>query len=263
MHLACTNYLTHTHTGDRSAEAIDAGQVLPGYSGVIVRDRYAGYRHLTDALHPWCGPHLLRHLKVLYRFEPQQQEWASRMAALLTGARDAAAAARLAAQPALEPAALDDLLTRYRALTGAGLTANLYRRTATAKDARRPARRFRAFEDLILRSPPALTPTSSPTTKRSAPSSWRRSSSEAGGAWHTHDRLADFAVAESHPPTAANGAPPNPAPSATCSRATLEPPGLTCPATLYPQPNRTSQVRPAANWPLSCVIHPEASVRVR
>jgi Transposase IS66 family len=32
-----------------------------------------------------------------------------------------------------------------------GLAAKLYRRTATAKDARRPARRFRFFEDMILR----------------------------------------------------------------------------------------------------------------
>ena len=36
VHLACTAYLTHMHTGDRSAPAIDAGGVLPGYSGVIV-----------------------------------------------------------------------------------------------------------------------------------------------------------------------------------------------------------------------------------
>ncbi len=151
VHLACTTYLTHMHAGDRSAEAIDAGQVLPGYSGVIVRDGYAGYGHLTDALHAWCGARLLRDLKGLYGFEPQKQEWASRMAALLIEARDAAAAARLAGQPALEPAVLEDLLTRYRALTTAGLTANLYRRTATAKDARRLARRFRIFEDLILR----------------------------------------------------------------------------------------------------------------
>src|SRR5260370_28492732 len=43
------------HTGDRSADAIDAGGVLPGYQGVIVRDGYAGYGHLTDALHAWCG----------------------------------------------------------------------------------------------------------------------------------------------------------------------------------------------------------------
>ena len=42
VHLACTRYLTCMHTGDRSAEAIDAGAVLPGYTGVIVRDGYAG-----------------------------------------------------------------------------------------------------------------------------------------------------------------------------------------------------------------------------
>ena len=98
MHLACTRYLTCMHTGDRSAEAIDAGGVLPGYQGVIVRDGYAGYGHLTSALHAWCGVHLLRDLKGLYDFEPAQQEWASQMAGLLIGARDAAAAARAAGQ---------------------------------------------------------------------------------------------------------------------------------------------------------------------
>lgn len=40
VHLACTKYLTHMHTGDRSAPAVDAGGVLPGYSGVLVRDGY-------------------------------------------------------------------------------------------------------------------------------------------------------------------------------------------------------------------------------
>jgi transposase len=56
VHLACTAYLTLMHTGDRSADAIDAGGVLPGYTGIIVRDGYhAGYGHLTSALHAWCG----------------------------------------------------------------------------------------------------------------------------------------------------------------------------------------------------------------
>jgi transposase len=73
VHLACTAYLTHMHTGDRSAGTIDVGGVLPGYAGVIVRDGYhPGYGHLTDAVHAWCGPHLLRDLKDLYEFEPQQ-----------------------------------------------------------------------------------------------------------------------------------------------------------------------------------------------
>jgi transposase len=142
LHLACTRYLTCMHTGDRSAEAIDAGGVLPGYQGVIVRDGYAGYGHLTSALHAWCGVHLLRDLKGLYDFEPSRQEWASQMAALLIEARDAAAAARQAGQSALGTAVLAGLVTRYRALATAGLAANLYRRTATAKDARRLARRF-------------------------------------------------------------------------------------------------------------------------
>ena len=83
VHLACTAYLTHMHTGDRSADAIDAGGVLPGYQGVIVRDGYAAYGHLTDALHAWCGVHLLRDLKGLYDFEPSRQDWASQMASLL------------------------------------------------------------------------------------------------------------------------------------------------------------------------------------
>jgi hypothetical protein len=94
---------------------------------------------------------LLRDLKGLYDFEPAQQQWAREMAGLLIEARDAASAARLAGQPVLDAAVLDDLVTRYRALATAGLAANLYRRTATASDARRLARRFRGFEDMILR----------------------------------------------------------------------------------------------------------------
>jgi len=163
VHLACTAYLTLMHTGDRSAGAIDAGGVLPGYTGIIVRDGYAGYGHLTDALHAWCAAHLLRDLKSLYDFEPGRQDWAVQMATLLTEARDAAMAARQAGQSALDAAVLEDLVTRYRALAAAGLAANLYRRTATAKDARRIARRFLSFEDLILRFATALTWTSSPT----------------------------------------------------------------------------------------------------
>ena len=74
VHLACTRYLTRMHTGDRSADAIDAGGVLPGYQGILVRDGYhQGYGHLTDALHAWCGAHLLRDLKDLYEFEPREQ----------------------------------------------------------------------------------------------------------------------------------------------------------------------------------------------
>jgi hypothetical protein len=90
-------------------------------------------------------------VRCLYDFEPATQEWAAQLASLLIEARDAAAAARAAGQSALDTAVLDDLVTRYQALATAGLAANLYRRTATAKDARRLARRFLGFEDMVLR----------------------------------------------------------------------------------------------------------------
>jgi transposase len=204
VHLACTRYLTCMHTGDRSAEAIDAGHVLPGYEGVIVRDGYAGYGHLTSALHAWCAVHLLRDLKGLYDFEQPQQEWASQMAALLIEARDAAGAARLARQCVLDAAVLDDLLTRYRALATAGLAANLYRRTATAKDARRLARRFRDYEDMILRfaTHPDLDIFSNNEAERTIrPVKVQQRSS--GGSWRTLQGLAEFALVQSYLSTAA------------------------------------------------------------
>jgi transposase len=204
VHLACTRYLTCMHTGDRSAEAIDAGQVLPGYQGVIVRDGYAGYGHLTSALHAWCAVHLLRDLKGLYDFEPAQQEWASGMAGLLIEARDAAGSARAAGQPALDAAVLDGLVTRYRALATAGLAANLYRRTATAKDARRLARRFLGFEDLILRfaTRPDLDIFSNNEAERTIrPVKVQQRGS--GGCWRTLTGLAEFALVQSYLSTAA------------------------------------------------------------
>jgi transposase len=204
VHLACTRYLTCLHTGDRSADAIDAGGVLPGYQGIIVRDGYAGYGHLTDALHAWCGVHLLRDMKGLYDFEPSQQHWASQMAGLLIQARDAASAARQAGQSALDAVALEDLVARYRELAAAGLAANLYRRTATAKDARRIARRFLGFEDLILRfaTRPDLDIFSNNEAERTIrPVKVQQRSS--GGCWRTIDGLADFALIQSYLSTAA------------------------------------------------------------
>ena len=204
VYLACTRYLTCLHTGDRSAAAIDAGGVLPGYDGVIVRDGYIGYEHLTGALrelHAWCGAHLLRDLKDLYDFEPARQDWARAMATLLIEARDAAAAARIADQTALDTAVLAGLLTRYRDLAASGLAANLYRRTATAKDARRIARRFRACEDMILRfvTRPDLDIFSNNEAERTIrPVKVQIRSS--GGCWRTPQRLAEFALVQSYLP---------------------------------------------------------------
>ena len=204
LHLACTAYLTLMHTGDRSADAIDAGGVLPGYAGIIVRDGYSGYAHLTDALHAWCGAHLLRDLKDLYSFEEGTQDWARDMAALLVEARDAARDARRAGETALDPQVLADLTGRYQELAAAGLAANLYRRTATAGDARRIARRFLSFEDMILRfatRPDLDMFTNNEAERTIRPVKVQQRSS--GGCWRTIEGLADFAVTQSYLSTAA------------------------------------------------------------
>jgi transposase len=205
VHLACTKWLTHMHTGDRSADAVDAGGVLPGYQGVLVRDGYhQGYGHLTAALHAWCGAHLLRDLKDLHEFEQREQGWAARMAGLLIEARDAARAARAEDKKALDPDVLADLVDRYRGIATSGLAANVYRQTSTAKDATRIARRFLKHEDMILRfitRPDLDIFTNNEAERTIRPVKVQQRAS--GGCWRTLEGLADFAVVQSYLSTAA------------------------------------------------------------
>jgi transposase len=141
------------------------------------------------------------------------------MAALLTEARDAACAARQAGQPALDPEVLDSLTTRYRQLATTGLTANIYRQTATARDARRIAQRFLTFEDMILRfatRPDLDIFTNNEAERTIRPVKVQQRSS--GGCW-TLAGLADFAITQSYLSTAAKWASANSTRSATSSTA--------------------------------------------
>ncbi|MGH3264346.1 MAG: IS66 family transposase, partial [Trebonia sp.] len=204
VHVAATRYLTHLHTGGRSAGDIDAGGVLPGYTGVLMRDGYAGYAHLTSAAHAWCGAHLLRDLKDIYDFEPAAQAWACDMASLLTEASRHATAARQAGRDRLDEDVLARLLERYRALAARGLEHNKNRHTRAARDARRVAARFRDYEDLILRfiTDLAVTDFTNNEAERSVrPVKVQQRAS--GGCWRTLDGLAEFATVQSYLSTAA------------------------------------------------------------
>lgn len=124
MHAASTEFLTAMHTGGRTKDDIDAGQVLPGYTGTIVRDGYIGYQHLLDAHHAWCGAHLIRDLAAFHRVDPDGQFWAAAMADLLTDAHHHAQAARAAGHDRLDPDVLTDIRRRYRGATTAGISDN-------------------------------------------------------------------------------------------------------------------------------------------
>jgi transposase len=202
LHVACTEFLTCLHTGGRSAADIDAGGVLPGYTGTIVRDGYIGYAHLTDALHAWCGAHNLRDLQDVYQWDPDGQNWAVRMADVLVKANQAAAA-RAAGKDRLEDVDLENIRVFYRSAALQGLLDNEHRRTAAAKRARTLARRFRDNEEVILRFATDLAVgfTNNQAERDARPVKVQMRGS--GGAWRTLTGLAEFAIVQSYLSTAA------------------------------------------------------------
>jgi transposase len=203
VHVACTEFLTAMHTGDRTKQAIDSGGVLPGYTGTIVRDGYKGYQHLTDALHAWCGAHGLRDLAGLYRFDPEGQLWARSMADLLIDANAAATAARAAGQASLTGEQLARIRSWYRGAVAKGLADNTGKTSQIAADGRTLARRFRDHEDMILRFATDLAVgfTSNQAERDVRPVKVAQRTS--GGTWRTLAGLADFAIVRSYLSTAA------------------------------------------------------------
>ncbi|MDQ3764758.1 MAG: IS66 family transposase [Actinomycetota bacterium] len=147
VHVAATPFLTAMHTGGRSG----AGAILPGYAGTMVRDGYAGYAHLIDAHHAWCGAHLLRDLRAVHTADSETQLWAAAMAATLTDANTAAAAARAAGQTTLDPQLLATIRNHYRGALALGISANSARAGPLAANALTLVRRFQTHEDMILR----------------------------------------------------------------------------------------------------------------
>jgi transposase len=203
VHVACTEFLTHLHVGGRSADDIDAGGVLAGYTGTIVRDGYAGYTHLTDALHAWCGAHGLRDLRAVWEGDPAGQAWAQAMADLLVYANKQAAAARAAGVTALEAATLARIVDWYRGAVAKGMADNQRRRTQAARDGLRLARRFGAHEAMILRFATDLAVgfTNNQSERDVRPVKVQQRAS--GGSWRTLEGLAEFAVVQSYLSTAA------------------------------------------------------------
>jgi transposase len=125
------------------------------------------------------------------------------MAGLLIEARDAARDARADGKKALDLEAHGDLVDRYRSAAASGLAGNVYRRTVTAKDACRIARRFLKHEDMIFRfitRPDLDIFTNNEAERTIRPVKVAQRSS--GGCWRTLDGLADFAIVQSYLPTA-------------------------------------------------------------
>ena len=202
VHVACTEYLTLLHVGGRSAADIDAGKVLPAFTGTLVRDGYAGYTHLSAAAHAWCGAHLLRDLRSIADADPKHQLWATAMVTCLLDAHAAATLARQTGAQALDPQMLARIRNHYHGAIAHGRDENRGRDTTLAAQARTLITRFQKFEDMILRfATDILVPFTNNEAERAVrPVKIQQRTS--GGAWRTLQGLTDFAIVHSYLDTA-------------------------------------------------------------
>lgn len=207
VHVACTEHLSLMHTGNRSAAAIDEGGVLTklGAGQVLVRDGYAGYAHLKNVEHAWCGAHLLRDLRGIYEADPAGQLWAKAMADALIEAHRIATAARDQGRDTLaenEIGVIDRLYTG--ALARARTDNPTSSKSVLAHHARTLAARFETHRETILRFTTNLAVgfTNNVAERQVRPVKVQQRSS--GGCWRTLQGLADFAVVQSYLSTAAH-----------------------------------------------------------
>jgi transposase len=201
VHVACTEYLTLMHVGGRSAADIDAGGVLPEFTGVLVRDGYAGYTHLP-ALHAWCAAHLIRDLRSITDADPDGQLWATAMTTVLLDAHHAATRAREHGADRLDESVVVTIRNHYLGATALGVEENRATRGPLADKARTLIERFRRYEDMILRF---ATDLAVPFTNNCAERAVRPVKVQqrtSGGAWRTLQGLIDFAIVGSYLDTA-------------------------------------------------------------
>jgi transposase len=122
LHVASTAELTHYHIHPKRGQTgMDAGGILPEFSGKAVHDHFSSYMQFDNSQHCFCNAHHLRELQFVA--EQYQQSWATELAQLLLDIK-----AEVAATP--EPAMslpLDRLAyyeIEYDKLITKGLAAN-------------------------------------------------------------------------------------------------------------------------------------------
>lgn len=202
LHVACDEQYTALHTGGRGAADIDAGEILDGFTGILVRDGYGGYAHLADAVHVWCGAHTLRDLKAVHDADPGHQMGAEAMANTLLLALKATHTARQAGQEALTEVQLAEIRCRYAGAIAAMRADNAPGKTPLQQRALTLAGRFDKHRDMILAFVHDLT---IPFTNNPAELEMRGAKirQRVSGCWRTLDGLADYAVIWSYLSTTA------------------------------------------------------------
>ncbi|MHB1733452.1 MAG: IS66 family transposase, partial [Ferrimicrobium acidiphilum] len=127
-----TLYFVHPRRGILAMDAMD---VLPGFTGVAQHDGWKPYLRYEGASHALCNAHHLRELE--YVSDQMGQGWASEMAGLLLEIKAAVGRASDKGKVALDPRLLGRYLARYDRVIAAGLALNPAPKAVPGKRGRR------------------------------------------------------------------------------------------------------------------------------
>ena len=135
----------------RGREAMDAGGVLPGFTGIAVHDAWAPYDCYTTATHSLCNAHLLRELVAAAELDAAAKQWAQQGIVALLALKSAAEAAVAAAAAGIDPRVLAEQVDRFRHAALVGIKDHSGQKTKIGNKLHALARRMHDRLDDYLR----------------------------------------------------------------------------------------------------------------
>ena len=134
----------------RGRDAIDAGAILPVFTGIAVHDAWAPYDCYPQATHALCCAHLLRELIAAGELDPSAT-WAAQGIDALLSLKTAADAALAAGLDHINPVVLSAGIASFRHAALVGIKDHTGQNTAIGKKLAALARRMRERIDDYLR----------------------------------------------------------------------------------------------------------------
>ena len=144
VHSASTSRYSLVYVHPKRGKAgIDAGGVLPGFTGIAVHDAWAPYDCYPDATHSLCCAHLARELVAATELDPQAEVWAQQGINALLALKQAAAAAVSSGRTRIGSRILAKHVLRFRDAALVGIKDHSGQKTKVGKKLHALARRMR------------------------------------------------------------------------------------------------------------------------
>lgn len=145
-----TYSLVYVHP-NRGVKGIDAGGVLPGYTGAAVHDAWVPYDCYEQATHVLCGAHLAREFVAATENDADAAIWAKQAIHALLALKDAADTAVTTGSAGIEATVLDKQVDLFRHAALVGMKDHSGQTSKIGKKLHALARRMHHRRDDYLR----------------------------------------------------------------------------------------------------------------